>query len=51
MYNITLSDEEVAENKMIVFKALLLLLRYTFREGRVMYPPWPDCQSPCEVLS
>lgn len=35
-YNITLNDEEVAENKMLVLKHLLLLLVYSFLEGRVV---------------
>lgn len=33
---VTLDDEEVAENKMLVLKHLLLLLIYSFLEGRVV---------------
>lgn len=44
-YNITLSEEEVAKNKMLVLKHLLLLLIYSFLESRVVQPPWPDCVS------
>lgn len=35
-YNITLNEEEVAKNKMPVLKHLLLLLIYSFLEGRVV---------------
>lgn len=35
-YNITVDEVEVAENKMIVLEHLLLLLIYSFLEGRVV---------------
>lgn len=50
-YNITLGEWEVAENKMPFLKHLLLLLTYSFLEDKVVWPPWPDCQPSCDVLS
>lgn len=41
-YNITLGEWEVAENKMPFLKHLLLLLIYSFLDGKVVWSPRPD---------